>query len=153
MRMRIKQAELSDLTAILNLQVEAYRSEAEIYNDYSIQPLRQTIQELEQEYAEGMLLKAEMDDHIIGSVRGIVRDGILTIGKLIVAPSHQNQGIGKKLMQAIESWPGDVNRFELFTGHKSIKNIALYERLGYVRFKEILIHDNLIMVYLGKNAR
>ncbi|MFF2887257.1 GNAT family N-acetyltransferase [Paenibacillus sp. NPDC057967] len=148
--MNISAAECTDLSAILQLQIEAYQSEAELYQDYSIQPLTQTIEELELELADGILLKAEQDGRIIGSVRGHLQEGILSIGKLIVAPSHQNQGIGTKLMKAIEAWDAEARRFELFTGHKSLKNLALYERLGYCRFKEFLVNDNLILVYLAK---
>ncbi|RJE90345.1 GNAT family N-acetyltransferase [Paenibacillus sp. 1011MAR3C5] len=150
--MNIRAAELTDLSAILQLQVEAYQSEAELYQDYSIQPLTQTIEELEQEFASGILLKAELNGSIIGSVRGHIQDGILSIGKLIVAPSHQNQGIGTKLIKAIETWDAEVRRFELFTGHKSLKNLAMYERLGYRRFKKYLVNDSLILVYLAKTS-
>lgn len=43
-------------------------------------------------------------------------------------------------------------RFELFTSEKSVKNIRLYERLGYVRFKEKKIADGLIFVYMEKSV-
>ncbi len=44
--MFIKIANISDLEEILKLQKLAYKSEAEIYNDYSIPPLLQTIDEI-----------------------------------------------------------------------------------------------------------
>ena len=46
----ILRAEKNDLPKILELQKIAYLSEAEIHNDYSIQPLNQSIEELEREY-------------------------------------------------------------------------------------------------------
>ncbi|WP_240644355.1 GNAT family N-acetyltransferase [Paenibacillus paeoniae] len=150
--MIIGRAEWTDLKTILVLQREAYQSEAILYEDYDIQPLIQTEEELEQEYAEGILLKAVAGGQLVGSVRGRLQDGTLSIGKLIVAPSHQNQGIGTKLMEAIEGWSPEARRFELFTGHKSAKNLALYARLGYATFKQIIINDNLILIYLSKNA-
>lgn len=149
--MIISTAQLADLNAILQLQYEAYQSEAELYQDYSIQPLTQTMEELEQEFAAGILLKAEQDGRIVGSVRGRIQDGVLSIGKLIVAPSHQNQGIGTRLMHAIECWDAKIHRCELFTGHKSVKNLALYERLGYSRLKENQINDKLTLVHLAKS--
>jgi hypothetical protein len=44
-------------------------------------------------------------------------------------------------------------RYELFTGHLSEKNLALYEKLGYKRFREEKINDGLRFVYLEKKAR
>lgn len=67
--MKILQAEKTDLREILELQYLSYRSEAEIYNDYNIQPLRQTLQELEEEFEKQFILKAEVDQRIVGSVR------------------------------------------------------------------------------------
>lgn len=148
----ISRAELEDLPAILDLQHDAYISEAEIYEDFNIQPLKQTLEELEQEFHNGILLKATDDNgKIVGSVRAISQNKVCIIGKLIVNRAYQNQGIGKKLMKAVENHDSDVNRAELFTGHKSTKNLALYESLGYSRFKEEVVNDSLTVIYLGKD--
>ena len=40
--MKVEIANVDDLNEILELQVRAYQSEAEIYNDYSIEPLIET---------------------------------------------------------------------------------------------------------------
>jgi hypothetical protein len=54
-------------------------------------------------------------------------------------------------MNAVENHYSDVNRAELFTGHKSTKNLAFYERLGYTKFKEKVMNHNLTVIYLGKD--
>ena len=41
MKPKISKAELTDMEAVLQLQYAAYQSEAEINNDYAIQPLTQ----------------------------------------------------------------------------------------------------------------
>jgi hypothetical protein len=41
-------------------------------------------------------------------------------------------------------------RFELFTGHKSEKNIHIYKKLGYKNFKTDKITDNLNLIYMEK---
>ncbi|WP_082790098.1 hypothetical protein [Paenibacillus sp. GM2] len=66
--MDIAKAERSDLPSILKLQYEAYQSEAEIYGEM-IPPLKQTIGELEEEFDEGIILKAVVHEEIVGSVR------------------------------------------------------------------------------------
>lgn len=148
--MNITQAKREDLREILDLQYLAYQSEAEIYNDYNIPPLKQTLEEIESEFDKGVILKAiDENGNIIGSVRAFCENGSVYIGKLIVHPKRQRQGIGTALLSAVEAHYPD-QRYELFTGSKSVRNIALYERLGYKIFTVKRIDDNLEFVYLEK---
>jgi hypothetical protein len=48
----IKQALLEDVDMILQLQIQAYLSETEIYNDYSIPVLIQSFNEIKQEFSQ-----------------------------------------------------------------------------------------------------
>jgi hypothetical protein len=41
-------------------------------------------------------------------------------------------------------------RFELFTGHKSKKNIHFYNHLGYKIFRSEIVSDNLTLVFMEK---
>lgn len=150
--MRILQAVETDLGEILDLQHRSYQSEAEIYNDDAIQPLVQTLPELIEEYASQLILKAVLDhDHrIVGSVRAYEVDGTCMVGKLIVDTDYQNQGIGTKLMNAVEESFAHCRKFELFTGHKSERNLYLYNKLGYRTFKSLVIDENLTLIYLEK---
>lgn len=148
--MNITQAKREDLREILDLQYLAYQSEAEIYNDHNIPPLKQTLEEVESEFDKGVILKAtDENGNIIGSVRAFRETGSVYIGKLIVHPNRQRQGIGTALLSAIEAHYPD-QRYELFTGSKSVSNIALYERLGYKIYTVKRIDDNLEFVYLEK---
>ena len=102
MELKIIKAEENDLEAILKLQKECYITEAEIYNDYNIAPLVQNIDTLKGEFEKSTILKALVDNKIIGSVRGYWDKGTLYIGKLIVDKNYQNKGIAQKLLDAIE---------------------------------------------------
>jgi len=53
-------------------------------------------------------------------------------------------------MKEIENIFKECERFELFTGHKSEKNLYLYQKLGYKIFKNEKITDNLSFIYFGK---
>lgn len=148
--MIIKKAEKSDLQIILDLQYLAYQSEAKLFNNPDIPPLRQTLAEVESEYQKGVVLKAvDEDNKVIGSVRACYDNGTVYIGKLMVHPEKQGQGIGTQLLIAIENeYP--KQRYELFTSSKSKKNIELYEKSGYRIFSEKQITDELKFVYLEK---
>ena len=151
-KMLIERATISDVQEILTLQKLAYQSEAEIYNDYNISPLIQTLEEMKDEFKDKYFLKAVVNGKIIGSVRAFVKEETCYIGRLIVHPDFQNQGTGTKLMDKIESLFSNVKRFELFTGHKSKPNIYLYQKLGYRIFRTEKITENLELVYLEKTS-
>ncbi|NLC18121.1 MAG: GNAT family N-acetyltransferase [Clostridiales bacterium] len=148
--MVICRAEKKDLEEILRLQYLAYQSEAELLNDYSIQPLTQTLEELTAEFERGVIYKAvDENGRIVGSVRGYVKDGTIHIGKLMVHPDLQGRGIGKSLLKTIEN-EHKSQRKELFTSDKSLSNLRLYERNGYRRFKMEAVSDSFNFVYLEK---
>ena len=147
---QIEEANLADAAEILALQKLAYISEAEAINDFTIAPLHQTREEIQIEFENQVFLKVVREGKIVASVRGYVQSGTCYIGKLIVHPLAQNQGIGTRLLQAIEERFADAQRFELFTGWKSMKNLYLYEKLGYERFKEVRVSEKLTLIYLQK---
>jgi len=133
--MKIIQAAVKDAEEILKLQRLAYRSEAELYNDYEISPLKQTINEMLGQFKTHLFLKAASKGQIIGTVRAYEKDGTCYVRRLAVSPEMQNQGIGTALMKKIEGC-FKAGRFELFTGAKSAKNIHLYQKLGYSVFRK-----------------
>jgi GNAT superfamily N-acetyltransferase len=63
-------------------------------------------------------------------------------------PDSQNKGIGTKLMQAIEEYFRMAAHYELFTGHRSARNLYLYQKLGYREFKRLPVNDWIILVFL-----
>lgn len=146
----IDKAQENDLQEILALQYIAYQSEAKLFNNMDIPPLKQTIDEVYDEFRKGTFLKA-VDEKgvIIGSVRAYQENNTVYIGKLMVHPNMQKKGLGTKLLLAIEAkYPN--KRYELFTSTKSISNIKLYEKLGYKIFKKEAISQELQFVYLEK---
>jgi len=149
--MKITKADYADLPDILALQYLAYQSEAVLLQNFSIPPLLQTLESVQQEFARGTVLKAVESGFIIGSVRAFEEDGTAFIGKLIVHPAQRGKGIGSALLLVMEdAYPGC--RYELFTSSKSERNLLLYERLGYARFAECQTAADLTFVYLEKQS-
>ena len=127
----ITRASIDDARAILALQRIAYQSEARLYRDWSIPPLTESLEDLRIEFSRKVFLKATLGGLIVGSVRGSFDGCTCTVGRLIVHPRHQRSGIGRALLQAIETFFAEAERFELFTGEQSEGNIRLYTALGY----------------------
>ena len=112
--------------------------------------INQTLEEIRIEFSNKLFLKVITKKQIIGSVRGYQKGETCHINRLIVHPNYQNRGIGTKLIKKIESPFKDATRFQLDTGHKSRKNLYLYQKLGYVIFKTEEKNDKLKLVYLQK---
>lgn len=146
----IKKAQKEDLEEILKLQYLAYQSEAKLFGNMDIPPLMQTLEEVYDEFQKGAILKAVDDGGvIIGSVRAYQDGGTVYIGKLMVHPSKQGQGIGTQLLLEMEKQYLN-QRYELFTSTRSEKNIALYQKLGYEIFDEEQVTEELRFVYMEK---
>jgi len=139
-----------DANEILSLQKLAYRSEAKIYDDWTLPPLHQTMEEITREFTTHVFLKAVCHGRIVGSVRFRKTGTTCCIGRLIVDPEFQNHGLGTRLMLEIENAHRDADRFELFTGAKSLRNQRLYQRLGYQEFKRESQSSQVELVYMEK---
>jgi predicted N-acetyltransferase YhbS len=151
MHYQISIAEENDISIILDLQKECYQTEAELHNEYNIPPLTQTLDSIIKEFkGETVFLKAVVDGLLIGSVRGYIDGHTAYLGRLMVKDTFQNKKMGQGLMKEIETHLNTCSRYELFTGFKSVKNINLYQKLGYSECKRERIHDNLELVYLEK---
>ena len=149
--MTISKAQYNDLQEILDLQYLSYQSEAALFGNKDIPPLKQTLEELREEYNNGLILKMVSDDKIIGSVRAHEEGGTAYIGKLMVHPDYRCKGYGSRLLNEIEKcFPG--RRYELFTSTRSEDNIRLYQKLGYEMFDRKEISDELVFVYLEKRS-
>ena len=118
--MQIVKAEYNDLTEILNLQYLAYQSEADLFGTRDIPPLKQTLDEVIEEYNQGIILKLiDENNLIIGSIRAKEKDGTVYIGKLMVHPDYRCKGYGSRMLNEIEAYFPET-RYELFTSTRSI---------------------------------
>lgn len=150
----VEMAQKSDLEEILALQKLAFVSEAILCGDFTIPPLVQTLEELKAEYSDPrkaeIFLKVVEDRRIAGSVRAFEADGTCYVSRLMVHPDYQRKGLGRRLMQAIETCYAGA-RFELFTGEKSVGDISFYKKLGYEIFETQDFPGKAGLVYLEKN--
>ncbi|NML53532.1 GNAT family N-acetyltransferase [Streptomyces sp. R302] len=153
----ISAAAADDAEQILKLQYLCYQSEAELYGDWSIEPLTQPLDAVRAELAEGHALVARLGDEVVASVRARTdEDGTVHIAKLIVHPRLRRHGIGGRLLDAIERHVAGADtapkRFQLFTGHRSEGNLRLYRARGYAQVGAREVGPRLTLVTLEKAA-
>ncbi|MDV5144465.1 GNAT family N-acetyltransferase [Streptomyces sp. SBC-4] len=157
----ISAADAQDAEHILKLQYLCYQSEAELYGDWSIEPLTQSLDALRAELDEGHGLVARLGDEVVASVRArLDEDGTVRIAKLIVHPRMRRHGLGGRLLDGIErhfaaeTAPAEpaAKRFQLFTGHRSEGNLRLYRSKGYAQVAARELGPKLTLVTLEKDA-
>lgn len=148
--LEIYKAQKSDLSEILELQKNAFYSEAVFYNNFNIQPLLQTLEDIKAEFTHKVFLKAVIGDKIVGSVRASMIDKkTCFIEKLVVLQEFRNKGIGYELLKRIQKQFSAAKRFELATGKLSAKNIHIYEKDGFKIYREERI-SKIPMVFMEK---
>ncbi|NEB77463.1 GNAT family N-acetyltransferase [Streptomyces sp. SID14478] len=156
MSVTISAATEADTEQILKLQYLCYQSEAQLYGDYSMEPLTQSLDSVRAELTGGAVLVARLGDEVVASVRGTIgADGTARINKLIVHPRMQRHGLGGRLLAAVEAelgTAGTAKRFELLTGHRSEHNLRLYRKHGYEPVATKRVDDRLTLVTLAKDV-
>ena len=144
-----------DLQQILALQKKAFHAEAVKHNDLEMQPMTQTLEQIEEEFTSGtVFFKLSFGEKIVGSVRAKMLDeNIYFVGKLVVNPELHNKGIGTTLMNELEEYfRHKCKKFKIFTGEKSEHALGLYRKLGY----KITDHKNLgkySLIHMEKQYR
>jgi GNAT superfamily N-acetyltransferase len=147
---RIERAEPVDAGEILTVQRAAYVTEAQLYGDPFIAPLVESLDRIRKIIDSGAVLKAVDGGRVVGSVRGQLADRTCIVGRLVVTPDRQGEGIGTALLDALHETMAEATAFDLFTGHLSEGNLRLYLRQGYRETHRERIHDHLTLVHLRK---
>jgi ribosomal protein S18 acetylase RimI-like enzyme len=148
----VEEATPDDAEEILALQKSAYASEGRLYNDFTLPPLIQTLEEIRADFERKLFLKAVEGGKIVGSVRARMKEGACLVGRLIVSPGCQGRGIGSRLMQEIEARFPAAETYRLFTGHLSDKALHIYAKMGYEVCRTEPLHEHLTLVYLEKRG-
>ncbi|MFF7365188.1 GNAT family N-acetyltransferase [Streptomyces sp. NPDC008125] len=152
----ISAATPDDAEQLFRLQYLCFQSEAELYGNYRIDPLVQTLESVQTELATDLVFVARLGDEVVGAVRGSTTDdGAGRIAKLCVHPRLQGHGLGARLLRAAEAGLASdraATRFRLHTGHRSESNLALYRRAGYTQVGAETGEDGVRLILLEKEA-
>lgn len=139
-----------DAGEILTLQRAAYVTEAQLYGDPFIAPLVESLDQVRTAIETAVVLKATDGGRLVGAIRGQLAGSTCLVGRLVVAPDWQGQGIGTALLTAIHDAVPEATAFDLFTGHLSEGNLRLCRRLGYRETQRERVQEHLTLVHLRR---
>lgn len=141
-----------DAGEVLTLQRASFVSEALIYGTVQMPALTQSLESLAAELEKNLGCVAVRGHRIVGAARGQLSGDLLLIGRMTVAPDQQGNGIGARLLAAVEQRGRDAGatEAELFTGSLSEANLRLYQREGYVETERVHTDAGIDEVYLRK---
>jgi len=123
-----------DVGEVLTLQRAAYVTEAQAHGDLAMPPLVQSRAELAAELTDPQVLALGLREgaRLVAAVRVRIEDEAAELGRLVVAPDRQGQGLGSHLLRQAEvQVPEGIQLMRLFTGEHSLANLRLYKRHGY----------------------
>lgn len=130
--MRLQKSDLKELTEIA---IQSFEDDKDKYGEY---PPLIDIEHRSLRYQEdGYTYKIRYHNEMIG---GLVifdaKEGGYILGSIFLTPSHQNQGIGQKVIGLMEEEFPDAEAWYLDTPYLSFRNHHFYEKMGYVKTGE-----------------
>ncbi len=131
----LRLAQPSDAGEILTLQRACWVQEQQANPGVHIPPLHETLDDVRRWMTEWTVLVLLRGGRLIGAARGRSQGELWDVGRLMVAPDLQGEGLGRFMLRTIEeAAPPEVTTYELFTGAGSVDNIRMYKKAGYRLF-------------------
>lgn len=152
----LRKAELEDAQSIHEMQVKAFKSLLEEYEDYEANPgnesLEKVISRINQKKSDYYIIN--MDKANVGAIRVVkVENRIYRVSPIFVLPEYQGRGIAQKVFKLIETMYSDAMEWQLDTILQEKGNCYLYEKLGYRKTGETkVVNDKLTIVFYSKQC-
>ena len=155
MSIKLRQAVKEDIKTIWEMQVEAFKSLLETYQDYDLSPAAEGIEKVmarfEQPWTKYFFIVADGTD--VGAVRVVdMKDGSRKrISPIFIMPDYRGRGYAQKAMLAIEDIYGADN-WSLDTILQEKGNLHIYEKMGYHQTGKIEhINERMDIVFYEKD--
>ena len=127
--------------ALLELQRAAYQVEADLIGFQGIPALYESLEELQS--TPETFYGTYQNQVLIGAVSYRLRDTILDIHRLVVAPNYFRQGIARGLLEYLFKAHADIEKSVVQTGSQNAPALALYQSLGFTIQAEIALSKDI----------
>ena len=86
---------------------------------------------------EKLAIAAILDEELVGGLIAKEDFENLHVSLLAVKPEFQNQGIGSRLLQALEDWAQEEGVINLTLTTKSYQAVEFYQKSGFIIFGQL----------------
>ncbi len=123
----------ADVGEIYTLQRACWLQELEANPGVVIPALTESLDDVVAGLAAHRTWVVRRAGRLVGSVRArLTSRGGWDVGRLMVAPDLQGQGLGRLLLEHAEAAaPPEATTYVLFTGARSTANLRMYKKAGY----------------------
>ena len=148
----------ADAGEILTLQLACWVAEQQANPGVSIPALGETLDDVRRWLGQWTVIVRRRGGRLVAAARGRVEQhgdhaGAWDVGRLMVAPDLQGQGLGRDMLERIEAAaPADVTSYVLFTGAGSVDNIRMYKKAGYRLRGPLRGEPGAVVLTRNKNA-
>ena len=147
MNITLVRAGLEDAKVLYDMQIESFMPLLEKYQDFETSPANEPIEKMvnriNQSFTDYYIIKK--DGINVGGIRIVkASNNIYRVSPIFILPEYQGYGIAQKVFRMIELRYKDAKRWELDTILQEPRNCYLYEKLGYKKYGENKIINNLL---------
>jgi len=130
----VRFATIDEVRSIAEVLLEAFVSYKPLYTSEAFAATTLSAVEIKQRFDEGPTWVAVMDDRIVGTVAAMATENALYIRSMAVLPGVRSRGIGKMLLEQIESHAksNGFRRMYLYSTPFLYDAINLYTRFGFI---------------------
>ena len=128
----VRHAVPADAGEILTLQRACWMQEQQANPDAWVPALHESLDDVRRWLPEWTVLTLRRAGRLVAAARARPEGDEWDIGRLMVAPDLQGQGLGRVMLAAAEAAaPEGTTTYSLFTGAGSVANHRFYKRAGY----------------------
>jgi len=122
----------ADVGELFTLQRACWVQEALANDTLGIPALHETLDDLVDSLQSWRTYVVRVAGRLVGAVRAKLDGDEWDVGRLMVAPDLQGRGLGRVLLEYVESVaPTEATSYRLFTGGESAENLRMYKKAGY----------------------
>ncbi len=128
----VRHAVPADAGEILTLQRACWMQEQQANPDAWVPALHESLDDVRRWLPEWTVLTLRRAGRLVAAARARAEGDEWDVGRLMVAPDLQGQGLGRLMLAAVEAAaPDTATTYSLFTGAGSTGNHRFYKRAGY----------------------
>ena len=122
----------ADAGELLTLQRACWIQEAIANEMWDVPALHESLEQVTEDLQSWTTFVLRSAGRLVGSVRGRLDGTEWLVGRLMVAPDLQGNGLGRWLLERVqEAAPPEADTIGVITGARSVDNLRMYHRAGF----------------------